>query len=252
MIKQNLEKYTIDQNSTIIDALKKIDSNKNGFVIVIDEKFNAIGTLTDGDIRRSIIKGSAGTSPIKGCYKTKFYFLSIDEGIPEATELFKNQSIKFLPILDNCKLVNIITKSQFHALLLQDIHADLSYDFESLDTGIVDYEIYQRPWGFYKTTVLNDYFQSKIIVVNPGGKLSLQSHEHREEHWIVVHGDGKVQLDKSTRNVSCGDEIYIPIGCKHRLENIGDHESLIITEVQIGDYLGEDDIKRYDDIYGRI
>lgn len=82
-----------------------------------------------------------------------------------------------------------------HALLLQDIHAELDYDFFSLDEGIVDYEIFQRPWGFYKTTVMNDYFQSKVISVNPKSQLSLQSHNHREEHWIVAHGGGTVQLE---------------------------------------------------------
>lgn len=69
------------------------------------------------------------------------------------------KKIKFIPIVDDeGKLVNIITKSQMYALLLQDIHLDLSYDFSSLDTSVVDHEIFQRPWDYYKTTVLNDYF----------------------------------------------------------------------------------------------
>ena len=139
-----------------------------------------------------------------------------------------------------------------HAVLLQDLHADLTYDFWALDEGIVDYEIYQRPWGFYKTTVMNDYFQSKVISVNPKSQLSLQSHNHREEHWIVAHGNGTVQLDNSILNVACGSSIFIPKGCKHRLTNTDDKESLIITEVQIGDYFGEDDIIRYEDIYRRV
>lgn len=139
-----------------------------------------------------------------------------------------------------------------HALLLQDIRADLRYNFMSFDEGIVDYEIFQRPWGFYKTTVMNDYFQSKIISVNPQSQLSLQSHNHREEHWIVAHGVGTVQIDQSIINVHCGSSVFIPKGAKHRLMNTGDKESLIVTEVQIGDYFGEDDIIRYEDIYGRI
>lgn len=172
-----------------------------------------------------------------------FKYLTLEDGIPGATELFKNESIKFLPVLDDKKkLVNVITKSQMHALLLQDIHAELDYDFLSLDEGIVDYEIFQRPWGFYKTMVMNDYFQSKVISVNPKSQLSLQSHNHREEHWIVAHGVGTVQLDQSVIEVKWGSSIFIPKGCKHRLTKTDDKESLIITEVQIGDYFGEDDI----------
>ena len=152
---------------------------------------------------------------------------------------------------ENSELVNIITKYQLHALLLQDMHADINYDFTTLDDYVVDYEIFQRPWGFYKTTVLNDYFQSKVISVKPGQQLSLQSHNHREEHWIVGHGTGTVQIEKSIINVGCGSSLFIPMGAKHRLTNTDKKDNLIITEVQIGDYLGEDDIVRYEDIYGR-
>ena len=131
------------------------------------------------------------------------------------------------------------------------MHAYINYDFTTLDDSVVDYEIFQRPWCFYKTTVLNDYFQSKVISVKPGQQLSLQSHTHREEHWIVAHGTGTVQIEKSIINVSCGSSLFIPMGAKHRLTNTDEKENLIITEVQIGDYLGEDDIVRYEDIYGR-
>ena len=136
--------------------------------------------------------------------------------------------------------------------MLQDINADLSYHFDELDDNVVDYEIFQRPWGFYKTTILNDYFQSKVISVKPGQQLSLQSHNHREEHWIVAHGKGVVQIEKSEIKIESGSSLFIPKGAKHRLINTDTKDNLIITEVQIGDYLGEDDIVRYEDIYGRV
>lgn len=240
-------------DATIIESLKKIDANKKGFLIVEDYDGKAVGTLTDGDIRRAFIRGIGIEDKITSVYSDQFKFLREEDGLTKATELFKNSAIKFLPVLDeHGRLTNIITKNQMHALLLQDIHADLTYEFSDLDEGIVDYEIYQRPWGFYKTTVMNDYFQSKVISVNPKSQLSLQSHKHREEHWIVAHGTGTVQLDDSIIKVHCGSSIFIPKGCKHRLTNTDDQENLIITEVQIGDYFGEDDIIRYEDIYGRI
>lgn len=244
--------FVVNKSEQIVNALIKIDANKQGFVIVVDDEDTVHGVLTDGDIRRATIRGCTTAESVSAIYTKNAKTVSIDEGFDVVTELFKNQAIKFIPILNReGKLVNLITKSQMHALLLQDIHADLTYDFLSLDTSVVDHEIYQRPWGYYKTTVLNDYFQAKIISVKPGGQLSLQSHNHREEHWIVVHGTGTVQLDNSILPVSCGSTIFIPLGCKHRLTNINKEESLIITEVQIGDYFGEDDIIRYEDIYGR-
>lgn len=179
--------------------------------------------------------------------------LKIDDLFGKMIDLFKNEAIKFLPIVDKDNtFVNHVTKEQMHALMLQDIHTNLSFEFSSLDENIVDYEIFQRPWGFYKTTVMNEYFQSKIISVNPKSQLSLQSHDHREEHWIVAHGKGTVQLDNSIVDVRCGSSIYIPRGCKHRLTNTDEKGNLIITEVQIGDYFGEDDIHRYEDNYGRV
>ncbi len=247
-----IDLYTIESTSSVIHALKKIDDNKKGFLVVL-RSGRVVGTLTDGDIRRAFIAGYALEDSISEIYAQNCTVLRSNEGLSKAIDLFKNVAIKFLPIVDeNGSLVNIITKTQMHVVLLQDLHADLTYDFGALDEGIVDYEIYQRPWGFYKTTVMNDYFQSKVISVNPKSQLSLQSHNHREEHWIVAHGNGTVQLDNSILNVTCGSSIFIPKGCKHRLTNTDDKESLIITEVQIGDYFGEDDIIRYEDIYGRV
>ena len=251
-LRNKLKPFIIEYNKTVLEALKKIDQNKKGFLIVIGIDNSVAGVLTDGDIRRAFIKGKSINDAIKEIYIRSFKSLKPADGIAGAIELFKNEAIKFLPVIDdNGKLLNIITKSQMHALLLQDKHADLTFDFLTLDESIVDYEIYQRPWGFYKTTVMNDYFQSKVICVNPKSQLSLQSHNHREEHWIVAHGIGTVQVDQSVIDVKCGSSIFIPKGCKHRLTNTDVKESLIITEVQIGVYFGEDDIYRYEDIYGR-
>lgn len=245
--------FVIEQSFSIKDALSLIDKNQSGFVLVCDRAGRLEGTLTDGDIRRNLLKGASIADGIEGIYKRDFKYLTLKSNLGDAIELFKNKPIKFLPIIDSDgMLVNVITKSQLHAVLLQDLNVDLSYDFSSLDEGVVDYEIYQRPWGFYKTTVLNDYFQSKVISVKPGQQLSLQSHNHREEHWIVAHGKGIVQIEKSEIRIESGSSLFIPKGAKHRLTNTDQKENLIITEVQIGDYLGEDDIVRYEDNYGRL
>jgi len=107
-----------------------------------------------------------------------------------------------------------------------------------------------RPWGSYETLVLGDRFQVKQIVVNPGASLSLQMHHHRAEHWVVVSGTAKVQVDEEIQMLTEDQSAYIPIGSKHRLTN-PNRLPLTLIEVQSGGYLGEDDIVRLDDLYGR-
>lgn len=107
-----------------------------------------------------------------------------------------------------------------------------------------------RPWGSYDSVDVGDGFQVKRIKVKPGATLSLQSHERRAEHWIVVRGTARVTRNNDMFELHANQSTYIPIGAKHRLENPG-KETLELIEVQSGDYLGEDDIVRYEDVYGR-
>ncbi len=107
-----------------------------------------------------------------------------------------------------------------------------------------------RPWGSYDSVDVGDRFQVKRIKVKPGAQLSLQSHTQRAEHWIVVSGTARVTRDNDVFELHANQSTYIPIGAKHRLENPGT-QMLELIEVQSGDYLGEDDIVRYDDVYGR-
>lgn len=107
-----------------------------------------------------------------------------------------------------------------------------------------------RPWGNYRTVDAGDRFQVKRITVKPGGRLSLQKHYHRAEHWVVVHGTAIVQRGEERMIVRENESVYIPIGTEHRLENPG-KLPLQLIEVQSGPYLGEDDIVRVADSYGR-
>lgn len=107
-----------------------------------------------------------------------------------------------------------------------------------------------RPWGWFESLAIGARFQVKRIVVHPGAALSLQSHHHRSEHWIVVEGTAKVTIDGVMTLVSENQSVYIPLGAQHRLENPG-KVPMILIEVQTGTYLGEDDIIRYEDLYAR-
>ncbi len=134
--------------------------------------------------------------------------------------------------------------------------ADRSQDVKTLVETLGDrsepftHQRVHRPWGSYETVDEGERFQVKRIIVKPGAKLSLQSHQHRAEHWIVVNGAAKVTRGEEVITLGENQSVYIPIGVTHRLENPGAGD-LHLIEVQSGSYLGEDDIVRFDDSYGR-
>lgn len=107
-----------------------------------------------------------------------------------------------------------------------------------------------RPWGWFESLVVGDRFQVKRIYVHPGASLSLQSHHHRAEHWIVVCGTAEVTIDDQVQLVTENQSVYIPLGAVHRMKNPG-QVPMVLIEVQTGAYLGEDDIIRYEDVYSR-
>ena len=108
-----------------------------------------------------------------------------------------------------------------------------------------------KPWGSFEILQSGKNFLVKKIFVKPGGVLSLQSHEHRSEHWIVAEGEAEVTIDKKVINLKENENIFIPIGTIHRIANRKDRD-LVIIEMWYGDNLDENDIKRYQDIYERI
>ena len=120
---------------------------------------------------------------------------------------------------------------------------------EGREEALVHREVL-KPWGAYKVLDRGDAYQLKWLDVLPEERLSLQSHKHRAEHWIVVAGTATVTVNEQVVDVVCGDHIYIPKGSQHRVEN-RQSEKLRMIEIQTGDYLGEDDIVRYEDDYGR-
>lgn len=113
-----------------------------------------------------------------------------------------------------------------------------------------DFSKDHRPWGWFEILAHGDHFKVKRIFVKPGASISLQSHSHRSEHWVVVNGSAKITIDDQIKIISQGQSIFVPKHAVHRIEN-QDNISLIIVEIQIGTYLEEDDIVRYEDLYGR-
>lgn len=115
---------------------------------------------------------------------------------------------------------------------------------------VVEHLRVYRPWGYYQTVDLGNRYHVKRIVVNPDQKLSLQKHSHRSEHWVVVRGTAEVTIDEEVRSLYENESVYVPIGRVHRLANRG-RIPLELVEVQVGSYLGEDDIIRLEDVYHR-
>jgi len=108
----------------------------------------------------------------------------------------------------------------------------------------------ERPWGTFENLLDADYCKVKRLIIRPGQRPSYQYHHQRAEHWVVVSGEALVTLDDIDVRLSAGEHIYIPIGSKHRIQNVGD-KNLIFIEVQCGTYFGEDDIVRLSDDYSR-
>ncbi|SEW41963.1 mannose-1-phosphate guanylyltransferase / mannose-6-phosphate isomerase [Cognatiyoonia koreensis] len=153
-------------------------------------------------------------------------------------------------------LNHIVAVAMPDAVLIADSRRaqDVKLAVQSLkDRNAVQAEAFpkdHRPWGWFESLVIGERFQVKRIVVHPGAALSLQSHHHRSEHWIVVEGTAKVTVDETVKLVSENESVYIPLGAVHRMENPG-KVPMVLIEVQTGSYLGEDDIIRYDDVYAR-
>lgn len=114
----------------------------------------------------------------------------------------------------------------------------------------IEQKIYKRPWGTYQTLKIDQNCQVKWIKVKPKSKLSLQKHLKRSEHWIVVEGIPIITIEKTQKKYNKNDHVFIPRESVHRIEN-NTNKDVIIVEVQIGSYLGEDDIIRIEDMYGR-
>lgn len=153
-------------------------------------------------------------------------------------------------------LKNVIAVATRDAVLiadrsrLQEVKAAVATLKNNKAPQAEDHPRFHRPWGWYETLCLGPRFQVKRIMVKPGGILSLQSHMHRSEHWVVVAGTAEVTIGGKVQLVTENQSVYIPLGEKHRMANPG-KVPMFLIEVQTGAYLGEDDIVRYEDIYNR-
>ncbi len=162
------------------------------------------------------------------------------------TKLVTAIGVENLVIVETDDAVMVIDKSKAQSV------KEIVVQLKELDRAQLHHhrKVY-RPWGWYDSVDAGDRFQVKRIQVNPGARLSVQMHHHRAEHWVVVRGQAEVLNGDKTIVLNENESTYIPIGQTHALRNRSNEESLEIIEVQSGSYLGEDDIVRFEDVYGR-
>ncbi|HTT96499.1 MAG TPA: mannose-1-phosphate guanylyltransferase/mannose-6-phosphate isomerase [Rhizomicrobium sp.] len=153
--------------------------------------------------------------------------------------------VKDLVVIDTDDAILIADKSR-----AQDVKAIVDHLKSANRTEHADHKRVSRPWGTYETIDLGPRHQVKHIMVKPGGRLSLQMHHKRAEHWVVVEGVAQVTVGEKVSTLRENESVFIPLGEKHRLENLGT-VPMRLVEVQCGGYLGEDDIVRFEDVYGR-
>ena len=167
---------------------------------------------------------------------------------PQDSKVYGLAGVDDLIIIDTDDALLVTRKGQSHRVreVVEDIRQ------QGLPAAMQhDHRFDARPWGRYEVLAAPGHFKAKVITVAPHARLSYQSHEHREEHWVVVRGAGQVVLDGVTRAVKTGDYIFVAKGCRHRMINPHDSD-LQFVEVQLGSYFGEDDITRYQDDYQRV
>lgn len=208
-------------------------------VVDLDAGWSDVGSweglwsLKDKDEDDNVLSGDVVALDTKNSY------------LRSETRLLTTLGVSDLVVVETADVVLVANRheSQQVKLIVNRLAAEQRSESEA-------HAVTYRPWGSYETICLSERFQVKKIVVSPGQKLSLQMHHHRAEHWIVVKGIAQVSCDDQVFTLNEDQSTYIPIGSKHRLENIG-KIPLELIEVQSGSYLGEDDIVRFDDVYGR-
>ncbi|MDE5446515.1 cupin domain-containing protein, partial [Bradyrhizobium sp. CSA207] len=195
--------------------------------------WHAVWELSDKDAQGNAAHGAAVFEDSRNCNVTTDQALVALEGVDDLVVVATADAVLVSRQNDANGLKRLVTKLKAVAPKVTEEHLKV-----------------HRPWGSYQSVDNGERHQVKRIVVKPGGRLSLQKHHHRAEHWIVVRGAARVTVNETVKTVHENESIYIPMGAVHRMENPG-KIMLELIEVQTGSYLGEDDIIRIEDDYQR-
>ena len=217
-----------------------MEHTKDAVVVPMDAGWSDVGGFSAlWDVSTKDKNGNVFTGDVKAINTKNTLVFGEDK-------LVATIGIEDLVIINTKDVVLVAHKdqSQHVKAIVQQLKA------ENRSEAVTHREVY-RPWGKYDSVDSGERFQVKRITVKPGAKLSVQMHHHRSEHWIIVSGAAKVRIDGAEQLVTENESVYIPITAVHALENPGKVD-LELIEVQSGSYLGEDDIVRFEDCYGRV
>jgi mannose-1-phosphate guanylyltransferase/mannose-6-phosphate isomerase len=216
-----------------------MEKTDNAKMVPLDVGWSDVGSwqalweIADKDAADNAVRGDVLLEDARGCYVHSDERLVAAVGVNDLVVVASKDAVLIMPRDRDQAVKQVVAQLQREDRIEALEHCQVA-----------------RPWGSYEGLSQGERFQVKHIVVKPGGRLSLQSHNHRAEHWIVVSGTAKVTRGEETFLLGENESTYIPLGTRHRLENPG-MIPLELIEVQSGSYLGEDDIERYDDVYGR-
>ena len=233
-----LEKFEACPSDSIDYAV--MEKSEHVAVIPLDAQWNDLGAwsalwnIAKKDENQNVVSGDVAIHDVERSYIQAESRLVTAVGMHDAV------------IVETTDAVLVAARDK-----VQDVKQIVEM-LQAKDRPEVDaHNLVSRPWGTYESLMNVEGFQVKHIVVKPGASLSLQMHHHRAEHWTVVKGVARVTRDDEVLDLTANQSVFLPLGCRHRLQNFGE-ENVEIIEVQVGDYLGEDDIVRFDDVYGRI
>ena len=236
---QRLDEKSFEFCPNISIDIAVMEKTNKGIVLPLDAQWSDIGSWKSvwensrKDINGNVEKGNTLTQNTENCY------------LHSENKLLVTLGIKDLVIINTDDATLVADKNQSENI--KDIVSELQI------RNIKEADLHKkgfRPWGFYISILEDKRWQVKIIHVNPGAKLSLQMHHHRAEHWVVVKGTAQVEIDGKKQILRENESTYIPLGSKHRLSNLG-KIPLELIEVQSGSYVDEDDIVRFEGLYGR-
>ncbi len=236
-VRLNKEEFLACPSDSIDYAV--MEKTDKAVVIPLDAQWNDLGSWSAlWDVRDKDVNGNAISGDVISL-ETKNSFLH------SSSKLIATVGVDNLVVVETDDAVMIAAKDRVQDVkkVVDQLKADKRSEADIHKT------VY-RPWGHYHSVDNGERYQTKRIVVKPGAKLSLQKHHHRAEHWIVVKGTAKITKGEESMLLTENESTYIPLGTTHRLENPG-VIPLEMVEVQSGSYLGEDDIIRFNDNYGR-
>ena len=217
-----------------------MEKTAKAWMVPLDAKWSDLGSwsslweVSEKDANQNVALGDVIVEDCAGCL------------FQSETQLIAAIGLEDIVVIDTQDAVLVAHKDR-----VQDVKKVVD---KLKETGRTEHLLHRevfRPWGSYDSIENGERYQVKRIVVKPGCSLSLQMHHHRAEHWIVVSGTAEVEVDEVKRLLSENESVYIPLGAVHRLTNPG-KLNLELIEVQSGSYLGEDDIVRFEDVYGRV